>query len=125
MNKFAGNCGTVTVMSADTFTPVLAANVTRYRTRLGWTQRDLLGALRDVGQERTQPWLSRVERGESAVTVNDAAHLALALGVSVPALLTPPEDTPETRRLWDWLNSVAPLTDHTPVQASVWRDNLR
>ena len=109
----------------DTFAPILAANIIRFRNSQDLSQHDLAAALASVGCVKSQTWVSRVERGLHSPTINDVVHLALALGVSLPALLTPPEDNDNTRQLWNWLNSVAPLQEHTEEQARVWRAGLR
>ena len=117
----------VTVLSmSESFARVAAANITRFRTRLGMSQRQLAEALHGIGCPKTQSWVSRAETGETPIGVGDAVSLAMALGVSVPALLTPPGGGgAETDALWNWLNSAAPLGEHTPEQAQRWREQLR
>lgn len=109
----------------DTFAPILAANIVRFRNQREMSQHDLAAALALVGCPKTQTWVSRAERDTLNPTINDVVHLALALGVSLPALITPPEDNDNTRQLWNWLNSTAPLQEHTDEQARVWRAGLR
>jgi transcriptional regulator with XRE-family HTH domain len=97
-----------------------AANIERLRVALGLSQRDLAARLTDLGRPTPGTALSKIERGERRVDVDDLVAFAVALGVSPATLLLPPvaDDTPTavtgagtvtTRQAWDWADGTAPL----------------
>jgi transcriptional regulator with XRE-family HTH domain len=69
--------------------------VRRFRTRRGWTQRDLVDRLHQLGVTATgwsQPKIHKLESGKlTRVLVDDVFELAAALDVSPLYLLTPLE----------------------------------
>ena len=97
-----------------------SANIERLRLALGLSQRDLAARLTELGRPTPGTALSKIERGERRVDVDDLAAFAVALGVSPATLLLPPvaDDTPTsvtgagtvtTRQAWDWADGTAPL----------------
>lgn len=64
-------------------------NVLRYRTRLNLGYADLARRLEELGRPIPVLGLSRIERGERRVDVDDLMALAVALGVSPTSLLLP------------------------------------
>lgn len=99
-----------------------AANIERLRRRVGLSQRELAARLTALGRPTPGTALSKIERGERRVDVDDLAVFAVALGVAPSTLLLPPvaDDTPvgvtgagavTARQAWDWADGVAPLVD--------------
>jgi transcriptional regulator with XRE-family HTH domain len=64
-------------------------NVLRYRTRMNLGYADLARRLEALGRPIPVLGLSRIERGERRVDVDDLLALAVALGVSPTSLLLP------------------------------------
>lgn len=64
-------------------------NVLRYRTRLNLGYAELARRLEELGRPIPVLGLSRIERGERRVDVDDLMALAVALGVSPTSLLLP------------------------------------
>lgn len=64
-------------------------NVLRYRTRLNLGYADLARRLEALGRPIPVLGLSRIERGERRIDVDDLMALAVALGVSPTSLLLP------------------------------------
>ncbi len=65
---------------------LFAANVRRVRRDQGMTQERLAEAA-----DLHPNYISSVERGERNISIRNIERIALALGVSMPYLLTPPE----------------------------------
>ena len=97
-----------------------AKNIERLRTELGMSQRRLAEILTDLGRPTPTTALSKIERGERRVDVDDLAAIAVALGVSPTTLLLPPvADTSRTtvtgagpvttEAAWDWADGISPL----------------
>jgi len=97
-----------------------ARNVERLRTSLGMSQRRLAEILTALGRPTPTTALSKIERGERRVDVDDLAAIAVALGVSPATLLLPPvADATATqvtgaghvpsRDAWDWADGFRPL----------------
>lgn len=68
---------------------VVAMNVRTNRARRELSQRELAERMTALGHTWSQAKASELERGERAILVDELAALALALGVTVPALLMP------------------------------------
>lgn len=64
-------------------------NILRYRTRLNLGYADLARRLEALGRPIPVLGLSRIERGERRVDVDDLMALAVALGVAPTSLLLP------------------------------------
>lgn len=69
------------------------ANVLRYRNRMNLGYADLARRLEDIGRPIPVLGLSRIERGERRVDVDDLIALAVALGVAPTSLLLPDTST--------------------------------
>lgn len=116
----------------------VAANVRRLRDEVrGWSTYDLAGRLTKVGRPIAPSAVSKIERGERQVTVDDLLALAYVLGVTPNALLLPntADGTVELTGLgsaqadtvWAWAEGERPLdlpdgddgTAHNQFQADV------
>lgn len=97
-----------------------ARNIERLRTELGMSQRRLAQVLTDLGRPTPTTALSKIERGERRVDVDDLAAIAVALGVSPTTLLLPPvadasrttvtgAGAVTTEAAWDWIDGIRPL----------------
>lgn len=88
------------------------------RKRRDFTTRQLSAALERVGRPIPASGITRMEKGERAVTVDDLTALAVVLKVSPTALLLPAEDsgvvnvTPTTavpwKAAWRWAHGEEP-----------------
>lgn len=101
-------------------------NILRLRQRHLMTTRILSDNLARVGRPVSQSSITRMERGEKVVTVDDLAALAVVFRVSPAALLLPLDDDPDTAVVvtgagevaadaaWAWASSERPLVpvDH-------------
>ncbi|MEU0035502.1 helix-turn-helix transcriptional regulator [Streptomyces sp. NPDC006333] len=100
----------------------VAANVRRIRDKVrGWSTYDLAGRLTKAGRPIAPSAISKIERGERQVTVDDLAALAVVLGVSPSALLLPFTDGPDkpvgvtgvgevpALAAWEWADGRTPL----------------
>ncbi|MGW7344017.1 helix-turn-helix domain-containing protein [Streptomyces sp. NPDC054854] len=97
-------------------------NLGRLRKRHGLTTRQLSGALERAGRYIPASGITRMEKGERSVTVDDLAALCRVLGVSPSALLLPltsqPTDSVEVTGAgsvsavdaWQWANGERPLS---------------
>jgi transcriptional regulator with XRE-family HTH domain len=93
----------------------VAANIARLRERKGMTTRQLSGALERAGRAIPASGITRMEKGERVVTVDELMALATVLGASPQALLFPLRDDPaETIEItgagtmpadaaWEWI----------------------
>lgn len=68
----------------------VAANLLRLRTARGLSTTRLSAALKKLGQSIPATGITRIEKGERRVDVDDLVALAVALKVSPAALLLPP-----------------------------------
>lgn len=99
----------------------MAANLARLRERRGLTTRQLSAMLERAGRAIPASGITRMEKGERVVTVDELAALAVAFGVSPSALLLPlahqPTDSTEVTgggtvsadRAWAWADGQRPL----------------
>lgn len=99
----------------------VAANTRRVRERRGLSTYQLSRALQEVGRPITPSAISKLERGERRVDVDDLMALAVVLGVSPSALLLPMDDSPNSsvevtgagavsaEDAWDWIDGRRPL----------------
>ena len=105
-----------------TFTEVVARRVNQARRRQGWTQQDLAMALAEVGTPIHQSTIAKIERGSRGISVDEAFHLAAALGIAPVHLFVPLEDrypriqvtsslqlSPSDAR--EWIKGQLPLED--------------
>lgn len=93
----------------------VAANIARLRERKGMTTRQLSGALERAGRPIPASGITRMEKGERVVTVDELMALAAVLGASPQALLFPLKDDPAETiditgagtvpadAVWEWL----------------------
>ena len=97
-----------------------AANIERLRTALGLSQRALAERLTELGRPMLTAAISKIERSERRMDVDDLAVFAAALGVAPATLLLPPVADETTVRVtgggtvtaahaWDWADGVRPL----------------
>ncbi len=97
-----------------------ARNIERLRTQLGISQRQLAVRLTELGRPVPGTALSKIERGERRVDVDDLVAIAIALGVSPSTLLLPnvADDTEAkvtgagtvtAKAAWDWADGISPL----------------
>lgn len=99
----------------------VAKNLARLRERRGMTTRQLAGALESAGRSIPASGITRMEKGERVVTVDELTALAVVLGVSPAALLLPLTDDPlatvsvtgagdvPVMAAWDWADGRGPL----------------
>ncbi|MFF4360871.1 helix-turn-helix domain-containing protein [Streptomyces sp. NPDC001604] len=100
----------------------VAANVRRIRDDVrGWSTYELAGRLTKVGRPIAPSAVSKIERGERQVTVDELAALAIVLGVSPSALMLPFTDGPDSPvavtgagdvpalAAWEWADGRTPL----------------
>lgn len=77
------------------------ANIERVRKARGLNQKQLSERLAEVGRPMLSTVVSKIERGERRVDVDDLVALALALNVSPATLLLPPTANDEPVQLTD------------------------
>jgi transcriptional regulator with XRE-family HTH domain len=99
----------------------VAQNLARLRERHGLTTRQLAGALESAGRPIPASGITRMEKGERVVTVDELTALAVVLGVSPSALLMPFTERPDTTvevtgrgpvpamAAWEWADGRATL----------------
>lgn len=97
----------------------VAANVRRIREVRGWSTYELAGKLTKISRPIAPSAISKIERGERQVSVDDLMALALVLRVNPNALLLP--DTAEgdveltgsgtlaAGDVWEWAEGNRPL----------------
>ncbi|MCX5213001.1 helix-turn-helix domain-containing protein [Kitasatospora sp. NBC_00240] len=98
----------------------LRANVTRLRTALGMSKKDLSDRVGELGRPIPPLGITRLEAGTRRVDADDLIALSVALGVNPSTLLLPFTDEAdeeveitaigwmEADRAWDWLDGAAP-----------------
>lgn len=104
-------------------------NLKRLRKTRGMTTRQLSALLERTGRSIPASGITRMEKAERQVTVDDLVALAVVLGVSPSALLLPLADRPDEQieitgggsvpaeTAWDWADGLTPLrytTDRHP-----------
>lgn len=106
----------------------VAANLKRLRKARGLSTTRLADALKAAGQPIPPTGITRIEKGERRVDVDDLTALAVVLGVSPSALLLPPTSSPEDRfevtgggevqsdTAWAWVDGTRPL--HMPEDSA-------
>ncbi|MFE5629925.1 helix-turn-helix domain-containing protein [Streptomyces sp. NPDC056543] len=99
----------------------VAANLARLRERRGLTTRQLSAALERAGRSIPASGITRMEKAERVVTVDELAAFAVVFGVSPSALLLPLALRPEfpvdvtgggrvsAEEAWAWGNGRRPL----------------
>lgn len=111
----------------------VAGNIARLRRRADMTTRQLSAALERAGRPIPPSGITRMEKGERVVTVDDLAALAVVLNVPPAALMLPPDATTGTgaevtgvgevpaRTAWEWAHGMRPLPDKTGAEWQAWR----
>ncbi|NJP72511.1 helix-turn-helix transcriptional regulator [Streptomyces sp. C1-2] len=104
----------------------VAANITRLRKRRELTTRQLSALLEANGRPIPASGITRMEKAERQVTVDELVALAAALRVNPSALLLPLDDDPAhmvaitgvgevpADRAWDWVDGEAPIETVRP-----------
>lgn len=99
----------------------VASNLARLRKRHGLTTRQLSGLLEKNGRPIPASGITRMEKAERQITVDELAALAAALQVNPSALLLPLTDDPAASveitgagtvgadTAWDWADGKRPL----------------
>lgn len=116
----------------------VAENVERVRKARQLHQKDLSALLKSVGRPMLPTVISKIERGERRVDVDDLVALALALNVSPLTLLLPADWSSAPVQLtgevevasqvaWTWAQGEAPAQEIPPSDdearhAAYWRD---
>lgn len=102
----------------------VAANLRRIRDARRLSTAKLAALLKEAGQPIPATGITRIEKGERRVDVDDLTALSVVLGVSPSALLLPPTDSPDetveitgggevaSDTAWAWLDGTRPL--HLP-----------
>lgn len=107
----------------------VADNVAKWRKARQLQQRDLSDKLTEVGRPMLPTVISKIERGERRIDVDDLIALSLALDVSPLALLLPTASAPDLvveltegtaatgRITWNWADGLRPigLSQEDPV----------
>lgn len=108
-----------------------AENLARLRKARGLSTRQLAAALERAGRSVSPSGISRMEKAERHMTVDDLIALAVVLNVNPSALLLPRDDSPATvlellpgrhvdggeirataSRVWEWADGAVPLFSH-------------
>lgn len=104
----------------------VARNVNALRRALGWDLKDLSAQLAELGQPVSLGQLSKLERGDRRVDVDDLVALAVALDVAPSRLLLTAEAGEEevnltptvrcsAREAWRWSAGEEPLRRGAPL----------
>jgi transcriptional regulator with XRE-family HTH domain len=118
----------------------VAANVRRLRARAGLKQEELAERLRELGRPILATGLSKIEKNQRSVDVDDLVALALALKANPNALLLPPLLTEPVRlsestsarwtEAWQWAAGDVPLPADRPEvhhlsQLAMWFETTK
>lgn len=103
---------------------VVKQRVREVRERRGWTQRQLVDRLKELGVKLDPASLARIETGKRAVKVQELVELAAALEVSPLQLMLPtvgshpvdvtPKTTVTTSEARAWARALGPLPGQSP-----------
>ncbi|MFI5729177.1 multiprotein-bridging factor 1 family protein [Kribbella sp. NPDC051587] len=86
---------------------LFAENMRRRREELGWSQGELARKMQDAGWENFhQTTVSRIEKGERPIRLNEARGLAGVMDAAVAEMLRPPAEAELTTRLRSRTNVV-------------------
>jgi transcriptional regulator with XRE-family HTH domain len=80
---------------------VVGERIKWLRIRRGWLQDDLSALLQHAGIAIQQPTLSRIERGERALDMQEMLGFAVVLGISPLGLILPDEEIEAGGRAFD------------------------
>ncbi|MDX3641434.1 helix-turn-helix transcriptional regulator [Streptomyces sp. MB09-02B] len=97
----------------------VAANIAKIRRQRGWDQRKLADRMTEVGRPMRASVISKIEKGDRRVDVDDLVALARALKVSPVTLMLPgrderepvpllPGETVSWQGAWRWMHASAP-----------------
>ena len=100
-----------------------ARNVAELRSARGYSVRALADRLDALGHPMLPSAITKIEKGARRVSVADLVALAVALDVSPPRLIMPPERTDEPVQVtparsatweaaWRWATGDQPLLEH-------------
>ncbi|MET7781525.1 helix-turn-helix transcriptional regulator [Streptomyces mirabilis] len=103
----------------------VAQNIRRIRRARNLDQKEVSALLKAIGRSMLPTVLSKIERGERRIDVDDLVAIALVLNVSPAALLLPPEsgdrrvkltDSHEipSRTAWQWAEGQRTAMDYEP-----------
>ena len=110
---------------------IAGENLARLRKARRYSVRELAARLTEAGRRSTGSGISKIERGERRMDVDDLVALAAVLDVSPSALLLPPDDNPSgtvevtgagkvpADVAWDWMDGKRPLLVNGEWQASM------
>ncbi|MCG3040263.1 helix-turn-helix transcriptional regulator [Streptomyces sp. S1A] len=97
----------------------MAANIARLRKQRGWDQKELAARVTEAGRAMSASVISKTEKRERRVDVDDLVAFAAALNVTPAALLLPHRDQGGPievagqpmpwGRAWRWMHGEAPL----------------
>jgi transcriptional regulator with XRE-family HTH domain len=111
---------------------VLAGEVARLRRARGWSTERLSDRLRELGVLLHPTAITKLEKGDRGVSLDEAFALAAAFKVPLSLMALPLREdadvaiTPTTHvyawRVWEWLHGLEPLVDHDIPQ---WREDVQ
>jgi transcriptional regulator with XRE-family HTH domain len=122
-----------------TISQIFARRIREEREQRGWSQAELSRRVTALGHPLDKDAMSKIERGERKVSLDDAVALAAALGVPLPALLFEPlsgEDVDigtktfmSTDYFVAWLAGMMPLrredAEHYWQAPTAWAHGMR
>ena len=112
----------------------VAENVASWRKARQLQQKDLSARLREIGRPMLPTVISKIERGERRIDIDDLMALSVALDVSPLVLLLPRTGTGEetvlitdeveapAARVWQWVDGDKPLS---VAENDPWGHTLR
>ncbi len=111
---------------------VLAGEVARLRRARGWSTERLSDRLRELGVLLHPTAITKLEKGDRGVSLDEAFALAAAFEVPLSLMALPLREdadvalTPTTHvyawRVWEWLHGLEPVVDHGIPQ---WREAVQ
>ncbi|MFE2684047.1 helix-turn-helix domain-containing protein [Streptomyces mirabilis] len=103
----------------------MAQNIKRIRRARNLDQKEVSALLKGIGRPMLPTVVSKIERGERRIDVDDLVAIALVLNVSPAALLLPPESGNQrikltegheipSRTAWQWAEGQRTAMDYEP-----------
>jgi transcriptional regulator with XRE-family HTH domain len=112
---------------------VLAGEVARLRRARGWSTEQLSDRLRELGVLLHPTAITKLEKGDRGVSLDEAFALAVAFKVPLSLMALPLREgadvalTPTTRvhawRVWEWLHGLEPLVEDNDIPQ--WRGDVQ